>query len=178
MASSDASAVIEDEEEKKAKQREGNRKKHERQKAKKKKQHEHLGSGGCQISESAAGRAQRRESKGYRGRGMFAVNPVDEADVIAAALPALSIVFDADSARVCAFCFSKPPLEEVEEMHVILRTGENKSGFGMVPPPPSQTPTHTPFQPPLPPPPPTHTHPNPFLCLHHDLMGRDWCRRF
>lgn len=135
---------------KKAKHRQANRKKHERQKAKKKQQSELLGldscahcsvseasaERACPVSEACAGRARRLDTNGARGKGMFAVELINESEIIAAAVPALSVVFDACSTRVCAFCFSKMPLNEVQEMIVTLRTGENGSGYGMVRSPP------------------------------------------
>jgi len=93
-----------------AKRKEANRKKRERAKAKK----------AAAVVEATdpmsrwhrgklpGGRAERRDAGSGRGNGVFSLEAIPKGEVIAAAVPALSVVFDPASDLVCSFCFVKP----------------------------------------------------------------------
>lgn len=115
-----------------ANKREENRKKRERQKAKKRA--EAAGDSNIERWKSGklpGGRAERKSAGPGRGMGVFALEAVPPGDLIAAAQPALSVVFDEHAASVCSFCFAAPPAHACGESEASLKTGDGK-GFGIV----------------------------------------------
>ena len=129
-----------------AKKREENRKKRERQK--KKKAADKESAAGKEDAEPVAprwqtgalpgDRAERRDAGGgTRGLGVFAKEDIHAGEVIAAAPPAISCVFDAASEQVCGFCFDKPSPSATTDFVATLRTasadksGERQGGFGL-----------------------------------------------
>jgi len=115
------------------KKAEANRKKREKAKAKKAAAKEGLDdtpSGRWQRGKLPGGRAERRAAP-ERGLGVFALEPVTKGEVIAAAPPALSVVFDPAAELVCSFCFDQVPIKDTTSEHAVsLRTSEGS--FGVV----------------------------------------------
>ena len=122
-----------------AKKREENRKKRERLKKKKAAEKETAADkespaaeqGRWALGKLPAGRAERRDAGGgTRGLGVYALEGLSKSDVVAAAPPALSCIFDNAVERVCAFCFDEPKPGATTDHTVPLCTSE-LGGFGL-----------------------------------------------
>jgi hypothetical protein len=88
------------------KRREANRKKRERAKAKKR-----AGQQQQQQQQQFAPvqllcRAERRDAGSGRGQGLFVTEPIAAGEPVVRARPAISVVFDHASTRVCGLCFA------------------------------------------------------------------------
>lgn len=84
-------------------------------------------------------RSERRHAGEGRGLGMFAVESVEPGQLVAAAAPALSVVFDSAAMTTCGFCFaSVEPAQPVELLNVTIRAnviaaaGGAELSFGVV----------------------------------------------
>ena len=77
------------------------------------------------------GRAERRSTGQNRGMGVFAKEAITKGEVVAAAPPALSVIFEPAAQIVCSFCFDQLPLKDMTSEHVVsLKTSEGS--FGVV----------------------------------------------
>jgi hypothetical protein len=77
------------------------------------------------------GRAERRSTGQNRGMGVFAKEAIAKGEVVAAAPPALSVIFEPAAQIVCSFCFDQLPLKDMTSEHVVsLKTSEGS--FGVV----------------------------------------------
>jgi hypothetical protein len=116
-----------------AKKAAANKKKREKAKAKKAAEKADEANGGVgrwQKGKLPGARAERRDAGEGRGMGVFALEPVPKGTVIAAAVPALSVVFDPAVDLVCSFCFDTPKADGTTEHEVTMRTSEGS--FGVV----------------------------------------------
>ncbi len=115
-----------------ARKKEANRKKREKQKAKKAADAaDTTGLARWQRGKLPGGRAERRSAGEERGMGVFALNALAKGELVAAAAPALSVVFDSSATKVCSFCFAAPPAGACTESEVTLRASESGS-YGIV----------------------------------------------
>jgi hypothetical protein len=63
--------------------------------------------------------------------GVFAKEAIAKGEVVAAAPPALSVIFEPAAQIVCSFCFDQLPLKDMTSEHVVsLKTSEGS--FGVV----------------------------------------------
>lgn len=122
-------AVSDPDDKEAAKRKEANRKKREKAKAKK------AAAAVTDTNEGRwlkgllpGGRAERRDA-GESGLGVFALEPIAKGEVVASAVPALSVIFDAAVDTVCSYCFEQPEAGAVSEHEVELVTSEK--GFGI-----------------------------------------------
>jgi len=116
------------------KKAEQNRKKREKAKAKKAAEkaetEDPAGLGRWAKGKLPGGRAERRDAGTGRGLGVYATEPIVKDEVIASAVPALSVVFDSAAESVCGFCFKAPEKGATTEHEVELKSAEG-SGFGL-----------------------------------------------
>jgi len=75
------------------------------------------------------GRAERRDAGDGRGLGVFANEAIAKDEVVASAVPSLSVIFDQSVDDVCGFCFAAPEKGASEECAVELRSSDK--GFGI-----------------------------------------------
>lgn len=117
-----------------AKKAEMNRKKREKAKAKKAADkaatEDPAGMDRWAKGKLPGGRAERRDAGAGRGMGVYTTEPIAKGEVIASAVPALSVVFDSAADKVCGFCFKAPPKGETADHEVELTSAEG-SGFGI-----------------------------------------------
>lgn len=142
------------------KKAEDNRKKRERQKAKKKakaaatdpapteaseEDQKESGTGArtgfhaegeIQALAATTMRSERRDAGEGRGLGMFATELIEPRAVVAAAAPALSVVFDSAAMTTCGFCFDTVEHKQPGELsEVVVRANvvaEGEVSFGVI----------------------------------------------
>eukprot|EP00325_Prymnesiales_sp_UTEX-LB-985_P001988 CAMPEP_0174699036 /NCGR_PEP_ID=MMETSP1094-20130205/4441_1 /TAXON_ID=156173 /ORGANISM="Chrysochromulina brevifilum, Strain UTEX LB 985" /LENGTH=446 /DNA_ID=CAMNT_0015896297 /DNA_START=29 /DNA_END=1369 /DNA_ORIENTATION=- len=130
-AVTDESAPVGESDAEAAKRKEANRKKRERAKAKK-------AAAAAQVDPATrwrngklpGARAERKNAGSDRGHGVFTVEAIPKGEVIAAAVPALSVIFDPAADLVCSFCFKQPEdIKGVSERPVSLMTAGGTFGI-------------------------------------------------
>ena len=127
----EAAAAVDVSDAEAAKRKEANRKKRERAKAKK----AAAAADGDPVGRWQRGklpgtRAERRDAGSGRGMGVFALEAVPKGEVIAAAVPALSVVFDPATDLVCSFCLDKVAQRDATtEIAMALQTANGTFGI-------------------------------------------------
>ena len=91
-----------------AKRREANRKKREKQKSKLR----------ADKAKDEVPRVERRQTEDGRGLGLFSVDSVQSGQVILAAQPAISVLFDRVATEVCGCCFDDSTSVVEKEVNV------------------------------------------------------------
>ena len=91
-----------------AKRREANRKKREKQKSKLR----------AEKAKDEIPRVERRQTEDGRGLGLFSVDSVQSGQVILAAQPAISVLFDRVATEVCGCCFDDSTSVVEKEVNV------------------------------------------------------------